>query len=85
MLSQEEIRRRRIWNQEAELWVDEVEYTSEYEEAMETVQPVLDAEFGTELYLGKCHMVWTRKKELLAEMGINWDSPAEFNPDTIFD
>lgn len=86
MLSNEEIRRRRIWNDEEQMWVDEVEYSPEYEEAMESIQPILDAEFDTEHpTLGQCHAYWARKSELLAAANIDWKSPAEINPDIIFD
>ena len=85
MISNEEIKRRRIWNHEAEMWVDEVEYTAEFEEAMELIQPILDSEFGVKPRFGVCHAIWSKQKELLAEHGINWLSPAELNPEVIFD
>jgi len=63
---------------------DPIEKTAEYAAAMESIQPVLDREFP-EIYLGSCHAVWARKKELLAQRGIDWHSPSEMNPDIIFD
>jgi len=36
--------------------------------------------------LGYCHVLWTRKQRILQErFGITWFSPAEMNPDCIFD
>lgn len=63
---------------------DSVEKTEEYTKAMEIIQPILDKEFP-EVSLGVCHAVWARKKALLSEMGVEWNSPAEMNPDIIFD
>lgn len=85
MLSKKELHRCRIWNIETNLWADVSEYSSEYEEAMEIIQPILDAEFPEER-LGICHARWARQKELLLEkFGISWHTPAELNPDIIFD
>ena len=35
--------------------------------------------------MGYCHRFWYRKKQLLAERGYQWKSPAEENPNVIFD
>jgi hypothetical protein len=36
--------------------------------------------------MGSCHLIWKRTKERLdAEHGIEWHSPAELNPSSIFD
>jgi hypothetical protein len=35
--------------------------------------------------LGVCHSYWARKKELLAKKGIEWKTPAEMNPNILFD
>jgi hypothetical protein len=41
---------------------------------------------GGEWQLGSCHLIWRRTKErLAAEHGINWHSPAELNPSSVFD
>ena len=63
---------------------DPVEKTPEYEAAMDRIQPILDREFP-ETYMGICHTIWARKKQLLAQNGISWQSPAELNPNIIFD
>ncbi len=45
-----------------------------------------DAEVDPETGFGRCHAVWGRTKEILKqEYGIEWYSPAEMNPDIIFD
>lgn len=35
--------------------------------------------------LGTCHFFWALKKQLLKERGVKWRSPAELNPDTLYD
>lgn len=35
--------------------------------------------------LGYCHMYWARKKQLLKERGYDWKSPAELNPNIMYD
>jgi hypothetical protein len=37
------------------------------------------------LYTGKCHAAWQLKSKLLAQEGIEWLSPPELNPGTLFD
>ena len=37
-------------------------------------------------FLGWCHMYWGYKKQILRDKyGIDWKSPAELNPGTIYD
>ena len=62
---------------------DPVENCPEYTHAMIKVFPILDEEFNT----NKTPNItfWKRKKELLAQMGVDWQSPAELNPDIIKD
>ena len=39
-----------------------------------------------EYMLGMCHSIWHYKKQILkTEDGIDWHSPAELNPDAIYD
>ena len=64
---------------------DDIENSTAYAEAMAIIQPILDREFGGSYHMGMCHGLWQRKKELLKEMGIDWKTPAETNPDVIFD
>jgi len=44
-------------------------------------------QYGTEdLGLGTCHVYWDIKAEILKrDYGIMWKSPAELNPDILFD
>jgi hypothetical protein len=41
---------------------------------------------GFPFRLGYCHVAWAEKKRLLKEKyGIDWQSPAELNPEVCFD
>lgn len=44
---------------------------------------------SNKLYLGKlgyCHLIWCKRKRILKEKyNIDWKTPAEMNPDVIFD
>ncbi|MBQ4558127.1 MAG: hypothetical protein IJA61_01975 [Clostridia bacterium] len=41
---------------------------------------------NSETGLGSCHSIWDRRKQLLKDMyNIDWKTPAELNPDIIFD
>lgn len=65
---------------------DPIEQTSEYKKAMEKIDPILDKEFPEdEIYMGRCHAYWYRKKQLLKKAGIQWRSPSEMNPNIRFD
>jgi hypothetical protein len=71
---------------ELRLFRDMVETTAAYQEAMQEIQPILEAEFrGRQPKAGLCYKIWERQKELLAERGISWQTPAEINPDVRFD
>lgn len=72
-----------------ELKHDHIEQTPEFKEALKIIQPELD-ELRKQLdaqgnFMGSCHQYWSRKKELLKSVGIDWHSPAECNPHIIFD
>ena len=62
-----------------------IENSQEYKEAMLKINPILKKEFENQYGMGICHRYWHRKKELLKECGVDWKSPAEMNPDVIFD
>lgn len=69
--------------------VDKIEQTQEFIDALKKIQPALDS-LSEELSnngwaLGACHIYWSKKKELLKNEGIDWKTPAECNPHTIFD
>lgn len=43
-------------------------------------------QYGREPFLGRCHMVWgIQEKILKKKYGIKWKSPADMNPDIMFD
>ncbi len=69
------------------MYGDPIENTEEYKEAMKKIQPELDRLIESlEGYgLGSCHVFWNKKKSLLKEQGIDWETPAECNPDIRFD
>lgn len=68
---------------------DPIEDTKEFKEAMKRIQPELDIlnqQLDEQRYgLGSCHIYWTRKKQLLKALGIDWKTPQECNPHVIFD
>lgn len=51
------------------------------------VERLLDEEFpGRPAYMGQCFEIWDRKKWLLRnKYNIEWQSPAELNPDSLYD
>lgn len=68
---------------------DPIEQTPEFQEALKIIQPELD-EFSKRLdeqgnIMGNCHRYWQKKKLLLKSIGIDWHSPAECNPNVLFD
>lgn len=67
---------------------DPIEQTTEFQEALKIIQPELE-ELSEQLEklgrMGSCHVYWSRKKKLLKSVGIDWRSPAECNPNIIFD
>lgn len=62
---------------------DPVEKTPEYVHAMIKVFPILDEEFNNKKNSKPSVTFWQRKKELLAQMGVDWQSPADLNPEII--
>lgn len=68
---------------------DPIEATKEFKDALEKIQPQLDLinqRLEEEDYgMGRCHIYWEKKKELLKRQGIDWHTPAECNPHIIFD
>lgn len=68
---------------------DEVELTQEYTDAMKIIKPQLDA-LNKRIEaqgngLGSCHILWSNKKEMLAQQGVDWKTPHEMNPHVMFD
>lgn len=67
---------------------DPIEQTQEYKEALKIIQAELDKfekQLSAQEMMGNCHRYWSRKKELLRSVGIDWHSPAECNPYIKFD
>ena len=56
------------------------------EEAMKEVDEKLEEQFKDyPRGMGFCHIYWNYKKQYLADMGYTWLSPADLNPNTMFD
>jgi hypothetical protein len=64
---------------------DPIEETEKFKEIIAEVEHYLDKEFENQEGFGVCHRYWAEKKKMLAQYGIDWHSPAELNPDIIFD
>lgn len=68
---------------------DPQEYDAEKKELIKAART--EAEFsmkqdGTINLEGSCHILWERQQKILEEKyGVVWRSPAEMNPDIIFD
>lgn len=60
------------------------EYQRLFEEIEKKVKDQMKAEGGYGQF-GSCHTFWSRKKQLLKEMNVNWLTPVELNPDARFD
>ena len=66
---------------------DEIEKTEEYLKIKDVVDNKVEKYAKTlDGGLGTCYKVWEYKKELLKSIyNIDWKSPAELNPNIIFD
>lgn len=68
------------------LYYDPVEDTEEYRRVIEDVEKEISEKLkDIPIGMGFCHIYWITKKELLAERGIEWETPSECNPDVLFD
>lgn len=67
--------------------IDKNEKLAKNKKKFKEVEEIIKKEFKDQpKTMGLCHKIWARKKQLLKEMyDINWQSPAELNPDIIFD
>ncbi len=55
-------------------------------QAAETEAEFTMTQDGTIKLEGSCHILWGRQQKILKERyGIKWSSPAEMNPDVMFD
>lgn len=68
-------------------YYDFLEETAVYKEVEPIIEELIKEKLG-ELYnhIGACHAIWYHRKKLLMEKyGIEWLTPAELNPEVIFD
>ena len=73
---------------EKEYWVSQMRRKNEL--IPEKIKRLVDFQIRIEFLfvkrrLGLCHRVWNRKKKLYAHYGYEWYTPAELNPDIMFD
>lgn len=65
---------------------DPVQRTPQWEEIIYDVERECEARLqGVKRQRGYCHKYWSVKKEILAQYGIDWKSPARMNPHIKFD
>lgn len=66
---------------------DKLENSFWNKKKFKTVNKILEEEFkDRKNQVGICHQIWARKKQLLKDLyNLDWKSPAELNPDIIFD
>lgn len=65
--------------------VDEIENSPEYLAIKNEIDAEIDRLFVPGK-LGQCHKLWKYKKQLLKnKYNIDWKSPAELNPEIIFE
>ena len=58
---------------------DPVEDTEAYLAVIDDIEKKIDDELGSDMYRGKCHAIWSLKKELLKKHGISWRSLMDIN------
>lgn len=64
---------------------DPVEDTEAYKKAIKQIEEELDECMKGVNGMGNCHIYWSRKKELLAKVRVEWRSARECNPFIMFD
>ena len=65
---------------------DPIEYSEQFEAVIDEVEKDLYKHFKDEPRgMGFCFGFWSKKRELLAERGIEWRTPSEMNPRVMFD
>lgn len=66
---------------------DMIEYSEEYENAIDAVDAEVNKLMGDKPYgMGMCFEIWSLKKKILkANYGIEWKTPREMNPRVMFD
>ena len=79
-------RRRRRRRSLGGLRYDPIEDTLRYMDVEIEVDARIEEEDKTPRFLGYCHLFWMKKKRILKEeYDIEWRSPAEMNPNAMFD
>ena len=77
-----------FWDTPKDHKEDPVEYTDEYLKIELELERLIRKQIGEneKERFGFCHLYWGTKKKILKEQfGIEWQSPAELNPDINFD
>lgn len=66
---------------------DPIESDPAYAEILADVDALLEKKFeGVDRDMGFCHLWWPAKKFVLMKIyGIDWKSPAELNPNSLYD
>lgn len=68
---------------------DPIEYDPKFRWMVDAAEKEAEAELvarGQPRIYGYCHALWVVKKRILKEKyGITWRTPAEMNPDVMFD
>ncbi|MBD1812991.1 hypothetical protein NDA07_01485 [Microcoleus vaginatus DQ-U2] len=66
---------------------DPIEDDPKFKSIIEAAEREAEAELANEPeVLGYCHQFWSTKTRILKEKyGVDWKSPAEMNPDVLFD
>ena len=68
--------------------IDSQEVLPQHRAAFEEVEKQVEGEMrtdGTWGTFGSCHRLWDRKKELLNQRGIDWRTPKNLHPGTLYD
>ena len=87
MLNEEYIKTIDMLNRKRDIIrTDPVEKTLKYKKIRKELEKELSELMKDRTGIGSCHIYWAYKKRLLREKyGIDWRSPAELNPGTLFD
>jgi hypothetical protein len=74
----------RVWEERSDARESDPKYRHIFEEVGREVTLEMKRK-GTYMHFGSCHEFWGLKKEKLKAKGIDWRSPAELNPNTVYD
>ena len=66
---------------------DPLDGNTHFQPVMAMADELAETEIGdTASEMGGCHLVWAAKKRILkTQFGLDWQTPAELNPDVCFD